>query len=180
MRSHKGDLSIWIKSNARALVLVALSMLATEPAFAAEVVALGASNTYGKGVQRGDDYPSQLQTMLRAKGLNVTVTNAGISGDSSLGMLGRFDSAIDTSTRVVILETSPRNDERNSISPAEAKANYDKIAAAAAARKIKFIVIPVALKMSFPRQADDIHLTPDGYRGLAAALLPKVVAALRK
>jgi acyl-CoA thioesterase-1 len=91
MRSHKGDLSIWIKSNARALVLVALSMLATEPAFAAEVVALGASNTYGKGVQRGDDYPSQLQTMLRAKGLNVTVTNAGISGDSSLGMLGRFE-----------------------------------------------------------------------------------------
>ncbi len=118
--------------------------------------------------------------MLQAKGLNVTVANAGISGDSSSGMLGRFDSAVDASTRVVILETSPNNDARNGIPPAEAKANYDKIAAAAAARKIKFIVIPVALKMSFPRQEDNIHLTPQGYHSLAAALLPKVVAALRR
>jgi acyl-CoA thioesterase-1 len=155
-------------------------MLAAEPAIAAEVVALGASNTYGNGVARGDDYPSQLQTMLRAKGLNVTVVNAGIGGDTSLGMLGRFDSAVDASTRVVILETSPNNDARNGIAPAESKTNNDKIAAAAAERKIKLIVIPVALKMSFPRQADNLHLTPEGYRGLAAALLPRVTAALRK
>lgn len=180
MQSHKYELSGRIKRNAALFAFAALAMLAAGPALAAEVVALGASNTFGQGVLRGDDYPSQLQTMLRAKGLNVTVANAGVNGDNSADMLSRFDGAIDSATRVVILELSPRNDERTKISPAEAKANYDKIAAAAAARKIKFVVIPVALKMSFPRQADDIHLTPEGYRGLAAALLPKVAAALRK
>ncbi len=180
MRSRMVGLSIWIKRMARSFVVAALAMLAAGPVLAAEVVALGASNTYGDGVQRGEDFPSQLQTMLRAKGLNVTVTNAGIGGDTSSGMLGRFDSAVDASTRVVILETSPRNDAQKGISPAESKANNDKIAGAAAARKIKLIVIPVALKMSFPRQADNLHLTPEGYRGLAAALMPQVAAALRK
>ena len=180
MGSPKGKYATARTAGFGALVVAALAMLAAGPSFAAEVVALGASNTYGEGVQRGDDYPAQLQSMLRAKGLNVTVANAGISGDSSADMLERFEGAIDASTRVMVLETSPRNDANDGLAPAEAKANYDKIAHDAAARKIRLIVIPVALKMSFPRQADNLHLTPEGYRGLAAALLPRVVAALRK
>jgi acyl-CoA thioesterase I len=35
---------------------------------AATIVALGASNTYGKGVARSQAYPAQLEAILRGKG----------------------------------------------------------------------------------------------------------------
>ncbi|MBV9150897.1 MAG: esterase, partial [Alphaproteobacteria bacterium] len=49
----------------------------------AQVVALGASNTVGMGVRPQEAYPAQLEAMLRAKGYNGRVVNAGISGDTT-------------------------------------------------------------------------------------------------
>src|SRR5262245_65206023 len=66
------------------------------------VVALGASNTYGKGVARGQDYPAQLQAMLKASGHDVRVINAGINGDTTAGMASRLDRAVPAGTRVVV------------------------------------------------------------------------------
>jgi acyl-CoA thioesterase-1 len=45
----------------------------------AQVVALGASNTAGKGIAPQEAYPAQLEAMLRAKGYNGHVVNAGLS-----------------------------------------------------------------------------------------------------
>jgi hypothetical protein len=42
--------------------------------------------------------------MLAAKGRNVHVTNAGISGDTNAGMLARLDSAVPQGTKVVLLD----------------------------------------------------------------------------
>jgi len=64
---------------------------------AATVVALGASNTYSKGVSRGQAYPAQLEALLRASGLNARVINAGINGDTTGGMLARLNSAVSCS-----------------------------------------------------------------------------------
>ena len=44
----------------------------------AQVVALGASNTAGKGVAPQEAYPAQLEAMLRAKGYSGHVVNAGL------------------------------------------------------------------------------------------------------
>jgi acyl-CoA thioesterase I len=71
---------------------------------AATIVALGASNTYGKGVARNQAYPAQLEAILRAKGLSVHVVNAGINGDTTEGMLGRLASAVPNGTSAVILQ----------------------------------------------------------------------------
>ena len=57
---------------------------------AATIVALGASNTYGKGVARNQAYPAQLEAILRAKGSTIRVVNAGINGDTTEGMLGAW------------------------------------------------------------------------------------------
>jgi len=46
----------------------------------AQVVALGASNTAGKGIAPQEAYPAQLEAMLRAKGYNGHVVNAGLAG----------------------------------------------------------------------------------------------------
>src|SRR6266481_8050717 len=82
----------------------AIPGLGVSPADAATVVALGASNTYGKGVARNQAYPAQLEAILRAKGLNVHVVNAGINGDTTAGMLGRLDRVVPNGTSVVILQ----------------------------------------------------------------------------
>jgi acyl-CoA thioesterase I len=85
----------------RFVILGCLSFLAV-PADAATIVALGASNTYGKGVARNQAYPAQLEAILRAKGSNVRVVNAGINGDTTEGMLGRLDRAVPKGTSAVI------------------------------------------------------------------------------
>jgi acyl-CoA thioesterase-1 len=75
-------------------LLGTFGLLFASAAQAATVVALGASNTYGKGVSRGQAYPAQLEALLRARGLNARVINAGINGDTTGGMLARLNSAV--------------------------------------------------------------------------------------
>src|SRR5687767_3158214 len=58
------------------------------------IVALGASNTNGKGVSRSQAYPAHLQGLLKQKGVNAVVSNAGIDGDTTGGMLARLGSAV--------------------------------------------------------------------------------------
>src|SRR3981081_3807097 len=86
------------------LALLAMVNCGVASADAATVVALGASNTYGKGVARNQAYPAQLEAILRAKGLNVHVVNAGINGDTTEGMLRRLDSVVPNGTSAVILQ----------------------------------------------------------------------------
>src|ERR1017187_8551117 len=74
------------------VLALGLSMLA--PAARAEpihIVALGASNTAGKGVGSSSAWLAQLEQLLRAKGYDAQVTNAGISGDDTGRMLARID-----------------------------------------------------------------------------------------
>src|SRR5579872_3045301 len=96
------------KMRAKSRLFVALAafglLVQLGAAHAATVVALGASNTAGKGVSSDQAFPAQLQAMLRAKGFDVTVINAGISGDTTGGMMARLDSAVPKGTRVVILQ----------------------------------------------------------------------------
>jgi acyl-CoA thioesterase-1 len=133
------------------------------------MVALGASNTQGKGVERGQDFPAQRQATLRAAGLAVSVANAGAIGDTTAGMSSRFDGAVDSSTRAPVLQ--PGADE--------SAGNIARIRAAAASRRIRVATVPNAMLRGEPRQGDDQHPTPDGYRALAAELFPRVIAALR-
>jgi len=93
------------------LAVLAMLAVGVASAEAATIVALGASNTYGKGVARNQAYPAQLEAMLRAKGSNVRVVNAGINGDTTEGMLGRLERAVPNGTRAVILQPGG-NDRR--------------------------------------------------------------------
>ena len=98
------------------IVVLTTLALGIAPAAAASinVVALGASNTYGKGVARGQDFPAQLQAMLKARGLDARVTNAGINGDTTAGMLARLSSAVPAGTQIVILQPGG-NDRRRGV-----------------------------------------------------------------
>lgn len=71
---------------------LALATVAVLPCPAgAQVVCLGASNTAGKGLSQQEAYPAQLESMLRARHYDGRVANAGVSGETTWGMLNRLE-----------------------------------------------------------------------------------------
>jgi acyl-CoA thioesterase I len=58
------------------------------------IVVLGDSLTAGLGLSQDDAYPTLLQRRIDAAGLNYSVVNAGVSGDTSAGGLSRIDWAL--------------------------------------------------------------------------------------
>jgi acyl-CoA thioesterase-1 len=148
----------------------------------AQVVALGASNVAGRGVSSSEAFPSQLERMLAAKGLNVHVTNAGISGDTNEGMLGRLDSAVPEGTKVVILDTSGGTFNALRKNLGNQSAQLAAISARLRSRGIRVISSQTGRELgrsSEYRQVDGLHLTPAGHARVAAQLLPSVMQALR-
>jgi len=151
------------------------------PAVAAQVniVVLGASNTYGKGVARGAAFPAQLQAMLKAKGYDVRVSNAGINGDTTGGMLRRLNSAVPAGTQIVILQ--PGNNDRRKGIGADRAGNISEITSRLQARGINVIVAERILAgLSQHLQPDGEHLTGAGFRVVAERLLPQVEAAISR
>jgi acyl-CoA thioesterase I len=142
----------------------------------AQIVALGASVVQGYGVGSGEAFPEQLAAMLHAKGKQYSVSNQGISGDTTAGVLGRLDSAVPQGTRIVILLIGG-NDVRRGATVEQAKAGVNQIAARLQARKIRVIIATPYYKAARGRGmvlADGVHLTAEGQRYMAAQLLPLI------
>ena len=151
----------------------------------AQVVALGASNTAGKGVAPQEAYPAQLEAMLSAKGYSGHVVNAGLNGDTTAGMLARLDSAVPNGTRVVILQPGGNDFVRRRGGlggGSEARAeNVEQIVSRLRSRGIQVIMLENQTLGAMPaqyHQPDGQRLTPEGYRQLASWLLPQVASAL--
>jgi acyl-CoA thioesterase I len=161
----------------RGMVCVAAAMLlGVGAAHAATlIVALGASNTYGRGVARSEAYPAQLEALLRARGHDVRVINAGINGDTTGGMLSRLG-AVPKGARIVILQ--PGGNDRRRGSASERSANISTIESRLQARGISVIMLENGMLRHLPHQPDGQHLTPEGYRLLAQVLFGQVEAAL--
>lgn len=167
-----------MKSRAFSLKILACAALlvawnfAAQSADAATVVALGASNTYGKGVARNQAFPAQLEAILRAKGLNVRVINAGINGDTTEGMLRRMDSAVPNGTSAVILQ--PGGNDGRKGSPDRTAEIQGRLSA----RGIHVIMLPNNVFRGLPHQPDGQHLTPEGYHMVAEQLSSQVAGAI--
>jgi acyl-CoA thioesterase I len=162
---------------ATALLLTIAANLAS--ATAAQIVAFGASNTAGYGVGSGEAWPARLEALLRGRGYQANVANAGISGDTTAGMLERLDSAVPDGTELVILAIFNYNDPGKGISAAEHAANIQKIEGRLHARGITTIsALPYV--PGLPTQSDKIHLTAEGHAMLAERLLAEVVAVIAR
>ena len=154
------------------LAITATFALASAPASAATVVALGASNTFGKGVARSQAYPAQLEAILRAKGANVRVVNAGINGDTTEGMLRRLDQVVPKGTSAVILQ--PGGNDRRKGSPDRTSEIQSRLSG----RGIPVIMIPNSAFRGLPHQPDGQHLTPEGYHMLAEQVASQVAGVI--
>jgi len=156
----------------------ALIMTACVDTAHAQIVALGASITAGLGVGSNVAWPARLEALLLARGYHVSVANAGISGDTTAGMLARLDSAVPSGTRLVVYAIIPGNDARHGISPAQHAANIQLIVSRLHSRGVRTISVGNHISAALPRLSDGIHLTAEGHAQFAARILPQVVAAL--
>lgn len=84
------------------------------------IVALGDSLTAGLGLPAEAAFPARLAAALKAKGIAATIVNAGVSGDTASGGLGRLDWSVPQDTEAVILELGA-NDALRGIDPAVTK-----------------------------------------------------------
>lgn len=165
-----------------------------------KIVAFGTSNTLGRHVARGQDYPSKLEAALKARGHNVQVINAGRNGDMIAGALARLDSAVPSDTQIAIVEIGV-NDRRERNSPAYIQAGLDKIVDRLRERNVEVVVAnyfdvsggPVARGTYFVefdvarmpaslKIPDDSfhHLTAAGYDAVVARMLPAVEALIAR
>lgn len=103
------------------------------------IVALGDSLTAGLGLASQDAFPAKLQKALAAKGLAVTIADAGVSGDTTSGGLARLDWSVPAGTDGVILELGA-NDALRGLDPAVPRASLEAIL-----RRLKERGIPVLL-----------------------------------
>ena len=90
------------------------------------IVAFGDSLTAGFGLPPKNAFPVRLQAALKARGHNVTVANAGVSGDTTAGGLARLDWAVPDDADAVIVELGA-NDALRGLDPAAAQKNLDAI-----------------------------------------------------
>jgi acyl-CoA thioesterase-1 len=91
-----------------------------------QVVALGDSLTAGLGLPPGQGFPETLEKALRAKGYDVAISNAGVSGDTAADGLARYDWAVPAGADALIVELGA-NDMLRGLDPAAAKASLAAI-----------------------------------------------------
>jgi len=167
----------------RRFALLVLGALMVRPAAAAEkpirIVVLGDSISAGFGLPAGEALPAKLEKALKAKGLNVAVENAGVSGDTPAGGLARLDWSVAEGTDAVIVELGA-NDALRGTDPKQTRAALDAII-----RKLKERKIAVLLTgMLAPRNygPDYVAAFDSIYPELAAAhgvlLYPFVLAGV--
>lgn len=123
--------------------MVLLLAFSPVPALSAVVIAaLGDSLTAGYGLAQEEGFTAQLQAWLRAKGQDVTITNAGVSGDTSAGGLSRLDWTLTPEVKALIVNLGA-NDMLRGINPAKTRANLDAILKRATARHIPVLLVGI-------------------------------------
>jgi acyl-CoA thioesterase-1 len=148
----------------------------------AQIVALGASDVAGYGVWPRQAWPAQLEDMLKAKGYNVHVKNAGRPGDTPSGMLHRLNFAVPAGTKIVILEMEGAYDNNSKTTLAsQLKGDADTNAIETKLKSRGITIIPANSSVMLHNPAfryDYIHLNASGHKELATRLLPLVISAL--
>lgn len=104
-----------------------------------KLVVLGDSLSAGYGLPGAAAFPVRLQKALADKGVAVEIANAGVSGDTTSGGLGRLDWSVPDGTQGVILELGA-NDALRGVDPKIPRASLSEILMRLKARNIPVLL----------------------------------------
>lgn len=110
------------------------------------IVVLGDSITAGYGLDPQEAYPALLQKKIDAASLPYTVTNAGVSGDTTAGGLRRVAWALGKGADVLVVALGG-NDGLRGISPEQTEKNLTGIIDKAREKNPALKVIIAAMQM---------------------------------
>jgi acyl-CoA thioesterase-1 len=103
------------------------------------VVFLGDSLTAGLGLSADQSYPSLIGKILRERGYDYEVVNAGVSGDTSAGGLRRLEWSLEGDVRALVVALGA-NDGMRGLPPSELKKNLTAVLDRAEARHIPVVL----------------------------------------
>ena len=106
---------------------------------ALRLLMLGDSLTAGQGLATRDTLPARLEAALRARGLDVRVINAGVSGDTTAAGLARLEWALADRPHALIVALGA-NDALRAIDPALTRENLDRLLGALAERRLPVLL----------------------------------------
>jgi acyl-CoA thioesterase-1 len=123
-----------------ALMTAQSALAQTQPtARPIKMVVLGDSLSAGLGLSASASFPERLQKALKDKGIDVDMTNAGVSGDTSTGGRDRLDWSVPDGTQAVLLELGA-NDALRGIDPKLTRAALSDILTRLKARNIPVLL----------------------------------------
>lgn len=165
------------RSKALALVLA----LGAVPAWAEPITiaALGDSLTQGYGLPQGQGLVPQLQGWLDGQGAEVTVLNAGVSGDTTAGGLARVAWTLTDDVDAMIV-TLGGNDLLRGIDPAAARANLAGILQEARARDVDVLLVGMDAPPNYGAEYEQAFeaIYPDLAQEYSALLFPNFFQGL--
>ena len=135
-------------------VTIAVASLACASAAAARpirLVAFGDSLTAGYRLPNDEGFAPKLQAALRKQGFDVTVINAGVSGDTTTGGLARLDWTLADGADAVILELGA-NDMLRGIDPKVPAANLARMLDQLRAKHMKVLLAGMHAAPSLGRE----------------------------
>jgi acyl-CoA thioesterase-1 len=138
-----------------------------------KMVVLGDSLSAGLGLSASAAFPERLQKALKAKGIEVDMTNAGVSGDTSSGGRDRLDWSVPDGTDAVILELGA-NDALRGIDP---KLTYSALSDILGRLKARKIAVLLCGMVAPPNYGSDYSarfnaIYPDLAKSFAVPLYP--------
>jgi acyl-CoA thioesterase-1 len=147
-----------------------------------KIAAFGDSLMASYQLETEQGFPAKLAKALTAKGLDVIMTDAAVSGDTTSGGLERLDWSVPEGTDLVILELGA-NDALRGSPPEAAEANLEAMIEKLKARNIRIILAGMlappnmgkayedAFNSIFPRLAEKhaLPLIPFFLQGVAGA-----------
>lgn len=112
---------------------------AAKKSTAEKLMVFGDSLVAGYGIPYGDSFPSQLGAKLKADGYDITVINAGVSGDTTSAGLTRLDWSLTQKPDYFILVLGG-NDMLRQVDRNVTRDNLDKIVTKVKAQNIPVLI----------------------------------------
>lgn len=174
-----------MRPSGKRLALAAAVVFTLNVAFSAaeaaswRIASLGDSLTQGYGLAPEDGLVPQLEAWLRARGHDVTILNAGVSGDTTAGGLSRLDWTLADRPDAMIV-TLGGNDLLRGLDPAVSRANLDAILTRLGTEGIPALLVGLPAPGNYgpEYQSDFAAMYPDLAALHDALLLPDLLAPI--